>query len=85
VQTLRVKVDATSLVETFKEAASKLQSQYLPGGTEENHENTQGSRSPDRNLNPRLLEYEAEMPTTGLRTFDYAWIRMMECKCDGSH
>jgi hypothetical protein len=36
----------------------------LPGGTEANHEKSQSSRSPGRDLNRRPDEYEAGVLTT---------------------
>jgi hypothetical protein len=39
----------------------KVLSQHLPGRTEEKHEKSQNSRTPDRDLNPGSPEYEKGM------------------------
>jgi hypothetical protein len=52
---------------TLKEAAVasfNVLSLHLPGGTEENHEKPQDSRSPGRYLNPGPPEYKAGVLTT---------------------
>jgi hypothetical protein len=46
-------------------AQCKVLLRYLPGGTEENHENlSQDNRSPGRDLGPGTPEYEAGVLTT---------------------
>jgi hypothetical protein len=42
----------------------KVLSLYSPGGTDENHEKPQDSRSPGRDFNPKPPEYETGVLTT---------------------
>jgi hypothetical protein len=58
---------SNELDQTWKEEVVvyfKALSQYFPVGTEENREETRDSRSPDRDLNQRLAEYETAVLVT---------------------
>jgi hypothetical protein len=62
-----VRMTGNELERIWKEVITayfKVVSRHLPGGTDENHENSQGSLSPGRDLRLRPSEYDVGVLTT---------------------
>jgi hypothetical protein len=60
-------------------AEIKVLFQNLPGGTEENHEVPQDSRSPGIDLNPGTPEYDAGLLITQPRKRTWSVLRYYHC------